>query len=161
MDWEIKLHLLFCFAEDLTTLHNAGYVHRNLTPHNVLVFNNGSCAIGSFSKCRRALPLPLPQTEELFGYLPYAAPEFLRHKPYTKASDIYAFGMTMYTIATGLIPFETYDRQREILAISICQGDRPTIPYRLPGSYQKLMEKCWNNEENLRPKFHGVMTLKV
>ncbi|CAB4417713.1 unnamed protein product [Rhizophagus irregularis] len=52
LDWEIKLHLLLYLAEGLKALHNSGYVHRNLNPPNVLVFENGLCAIGSYSKCR-------------------------------------------------------------------------------------------------------------
>jgi hypothetical protein len=73
----------------LKALHNAGYVHRNFHPIDILVFDNILCAINSFSECRKILPLPKSEKlEEIFGWQRYMAPEFLRYKPYTKACDI-------------------------------------------------------------------------
>ncbi|CAB4495970.1 unnamed protein product [Rhizophagus irregularis] len=113
LDWETKLHLLLYVAEDLKAIHNAGYIHRYLHPFSVLVFDNiGSsydssfsnsddgcfCAIGEFSRCCK--DLVLTNTEETIGWQHYMAPEYLRYKTYTKASDVYAFGMIMHTVVS-------------------------------------------------------------
>ncbi|EXX63531.1 Bck1p [Rhizophagus irregularis DAOM 197198w] len=153
LDWEIKLHLLLYLAEDLKALHNSGYVHRNLNPPNVLVFENGLCAIGSYSKCRK--DLSSPNAEEIFGWQRYMAPEFLRYKPYTKASDIYSFGMIMYTVGTGMIPYnQSHDVQ--YLTLDVCLGLRPKIPVNIPESFSELVIRCWNNEPESRPNIHEI-----
>ncbi|PKC58837.1 kinase-like protein [Rhizophagus irregularis] len=153
LDWEIKLHLLLYLAEDLKALHNSGYVHRNLNPPNVLVFENGLCAIGSYSKCRK--DLSSPNAEEIFGWQRYMAPEFLRYKPYTKASDIYSFGMIMYTVGTGMIPYnKSHDDQ--YLTLDVCIGLRPKIPVNIPESFSELVIRCWNDEPESRPNIHEI-----
>ena len=44
-------------------------------------------------------------TNEIFGVIPYLAPEVLTGKPYTKKSDVYSFGMIMWEFTTGKKPF--------------------------------------------------------
>ncbi|RGB27447.1 kinase-like domain-containing protein [Rhizophagus diaphanus] len=153
LDWEIKLHLLLYLAEDLKALHNSDYVHRNLNPPNVFVFENGLCAIGSYSKCRK--DLSSPNAEEIFGWQRYMAPEFLRYKPYTKASDIYSFGMIMYTVGTGMIPYnQSHDDQ--YLTLDVCLGLRPKIPVNIPESFSELVIRCWKDEPESRPNIHEI-----
>ncbi|CAG8563129.1 14228_t:CDS:2 [Rhizophagus irregularis] len=65
IDWEIKLHLLYYLAEDLKALHNAGYVHRNFHPFNVLVFDNSLCAIEFLTTNKIQKPTITKETKEL------------------------------------------------------------------------------------------------
>jgi len=60
--------------------------------------------------------------------LPYVAPEALRGKEYTQASDIYAFGIIAYEICTGLPPYCNIAHDK-FLAMKICQGLRPKSDY--------------------------------
>jgi serine/threonine protein kinase len=149
--WEMKLHLLLCLAEDLKALQDAGYVHRYLHPSSVLVFDDGFCAIGSFSKCCKVLS----NTDDVIGWYHYTAPEYLLQKPYTKSSDIYSFGIIMHTIGTGNIPHRPLCISQS-LTLDICLGLRPRIPDNIPKSFKNLMEKCWNTEPCLRPNIHEV-----
>ncbi|RGB35782.1 hypothetical protein C1646_698780, partial [Rhizophagus diaphanus] len=63
---------------------------------------------------------------KIYGVMPYVAPEVLRGKPYTKAADIYSFGMIMYFVATGRQPFSDHAHDK-ILALGICNGIRPKL----------------------------------
>src|SRR3954466_13272820 len=83
--------------------------------------------------------------------MPYVAPEVLRGKPYTQAADIYSFGMVMYFVATGRLPFADCAHDQN-LALSICNGIRPEITEKeAPKCYIDLMKKCWDPNPNNRP----------
>ncbi|CAI2198168.1 15046_t:CDS:1, partial [Funneliformis geosporum] len=76
---------------------------------------------------------------EIYGVLPFVAPEVLRKQPYTLASDIYSFSMIMWKLISGIPPFnsETHDEQ---LAFRICNGKHPKIIENIPLCYISLME---------------------
>ncbi|POG65830.1 kinase-like domain-containing protein, partial [Rhizophagus irregularis DAOM 181602=DAOM 197198] len=78
------------------------------------------------------------------------APEILRKKPYTPASDIYSFSIIMWEFTSGIPPFnhETHDLQ---LSLSICEGKRPEIIKNTPKCYIDLMKKCWDLNPSNRP----------
>src|SRR6266498_205865 len=87
---------------------------------------------------------------DIYGVLPFIAPEILRGKPYTTASDIYSFSMIMWEFTSGAPPFD--DRAHDLqLSISICKGERPKIIENTPQCYIDLMKKCWNNDPLNRP----------
>ena len=66
------------------------------------------------------------------------APEVLRGKPYTLASDIYSFSMIMWEFTSGVPPFN--DRAHDLqLCLSICKGERPKIIENTPQCYVNLM----------------------
>ncbi|CAI2187482.1 1279_t:CDS:1, partial [Funneliformis geosporum] len=76
---------------------------------------------------------------DIYGVLPFIAPEILRGQPYSLASDIYSFSMIMCELLVGSTPFnnEAHDFQ---LALSICKGKRPKIIKNIPQCYINLME---------------------
>ncbi|CAI2188155.1 15076_t:CDS:2, partial [Funneliformis geosporum] len=88
-----------------------------------------------------------------YGIIPYIAPEVLqgqKSNKYTKASDIYSFGMIMWELMTGRRPF--WDQNYDIeLIIKICDGIRPTINTNAPEGYIELIQKCWHSDPNKRP----------
>ncbi|RGB26121.1 kinase-like domain-containing protein [Rhizophagus diaphanus] len=82
---------------------------------------------------------------QIYGVLPYIAPEILRGEKITIASDIYSFGIIMYTFAAGKRP--RYNRAHNIsLAKDICDGERLEIPGDTPDFYANLMLQCWDND---------------
>ena len=83
--------------------------------------------------------------------MPYVAPEVLRGRPYTQASDIYSFGMVMYFVATGKQPFADRAHDQD-LVLSICNGIRPEITEKeAPKCYIDLVKKCWDPNPDNRP----------
>src|SRR6185312_14612547 len=87
------------------------------------------------------------------------APEVLKGKSYTKAADIYSFGMIMYFVATGGQPFANCAHDQNLL-IQICSGIRPEInKQEVPECYIDLMKKCWDSNSSNRPSISEVEEL--
>ncbi|POG67069.1 kinase-like domain-containing protein, partial [Rhizophagus irregularis DAOM 181602=DAOM 197198] len=78
------------------------------------------------------------------------APEILRNKPYTPASDIYSFSMIMWEFTSGIPPFN-YEAHDHHLILSICEEKRPEIIKNTPKCYIDLMKKCWDSNPSNRP----------
>ncbi|RIA79502.1 kinase-like domain-containing protein, partial [Glomus cerebriforme] len=90
------------------------------------------------------------KVKTLYGVLPFVAPEVLRGGEFTKAADIYGFGMLMSEIINGEVPF--IDRDYDLhLAFDICEGKRPLIPEYTPEPYVDLMKRCWDPDPTYRP----------
>ena len=92
-----------------------------------------------------------PSQSKIYGVLPYIAPEVLRGKEYTQASDIYGFGIISYEICTGLPPYHDIAHD-EFLTIRICQGLRPKSDYKIPQLILDIINKCWDTDPLKRPK---------
>ncbi|POG60366.1 kinase-like domain-containing protein, partial [Rhizophagus irregularis DAOM 181602=DAOM 197198] len=78
------------------------------------------------------------------------APEILRKKPYTPASDIYSFSMIMWEFASGIPPFNHVAHDHHLI-LSVCKGERPEIIENTPKCYIDLMKRCWDSDPSNRP----------
>jgi len=67
----------------------------------------------------------------------------------TEKVDIYSFGMVLYEISTGLIPFDKYYPIKMIH--SILEGKRPILPSDCHIFFKPLIEECWDQDPNKRP----------
>ncbi|EXX62421.1 uncharacterized protein OCT59_026963 [Rhizophagus irregularis] len=92
--------------------------------------------------------------------MPYVAPEVLRGSPYTKAADIYSFGMIMYFVATEKQPFANCAHDN-LLALDICNKRiRPEINEpEAPKCYIDLMKNCLDSNPINRPNVAEVEKL--
>src|SRR5581483_5483386 len=89
-------------------------------------------------------------SKNVYGVLPYMAPEVLRGKEYTQESDVYSFGIIMNEIISIVPPFnkESHD---ELLALDICRGKRPKIREETPEFLKELIQRCWDANQENRP----------
>ena len=84
--------------------HNAGILHRDLRPGNMLVSESGMLKVTDFGTSR-FLEIAAHGTT-VVGSPPYMAPEQFYGKA-VFASDVYSIGVTMYQMLTGLLPYDT------------------------------------------------------
>ena len=61
---------------------------------------------------------------DIYGVLPYITPEVLRGEPYTKAADIYSFGIMMWEMTSGVPAFHNISHDFN-LSLDICRGNIP------------------------------------
>lgn len=88
----------------LDTLHEAGLVHRDVKPSNVMLGADGA-ALTDFGLARGLADSVLTAPGRVVGTLDYLAPEVIRGQPAGPAADIYALGCLLYEAACGTPPF--------------------------------------------------------
>src|SRR6185437_10011647 len=140
---------------NLYRIHSKKYLHRDLHPGNILLKENYEAYITDLG-----LSKPLDekeQDERIHGVLPYIAPELFQKIPYTKASDIYSFGIIMVEMTTGQRSFNNYKFDID-LAMMICYGLRPKFGPGTPDCYVELTNQCMNSDPEKRPKSIKIIT---
>ncbi|RGB35684.1 kinase-like domain-containing protein, partial [Rhizophagus diaphanus] len=170
-DWFNGLKVLTNIINGLSKIHQEQMVHRDFHIGNILITKNEilgdfhiysshennndidnndkyNACISDMGLCRKIDDI---DETSIYGVMPYVAPEVLRGKPYTRAADIYSFGMVMHVVATGRQPFDNCAHD-EVLVLNICNGIRPEINEKIaPKCYIDLMKRCWDLNPENRP----------
>ncbi len=107
------LDLVWRTATALAELHRRGLVHKDIRPENLLVREDGSVRLTGFGIASR-LPRehqPPGPPEEIAGTPAYMAPEQTgrMNRSVDARSDLYALGVTLYRLLTGVLPFNAVD----------------------------------------------------
>ncbi|MEZ5990311.1 MAG: protein kinase [Planctomycetota bacterium] len=114
-------------ALGLAALHRAGIVHRDVKPENLFLTDEGTTRLmdlGFALKPRGERSSGVP------GSIAYAAPEVLRGRPATPASDLWSLGVVLYELATGTHPFATHQGHADELLTAILH-EQPAPPSTL------------------------------
>ncbi|GBB85507.1 hypothetical protein RclHR1_01200021 [Rhizophagus clarus] len=146
-DWREKLYTLYKIISGLNEVHNQYLIHCDFHDGNILI-DGDKVYISDLGLCKSAISSS--EKGVICGVVPFIAPEVLRGKPYTQASDIYSFSMIMWEFTSGVPPFSDVAHDFQ-LSISICRGERPKIIENIPQCYIELMKKCWNEDPFKRP----------
>ncbi|POG65887.1 kinase-like domain-containing protein [Rhizophagus irregularis DAOM 181602=DAOM 197198] len=145
--WKHKINILKYIAAGLRKIHGKELIHRDLHIGNI-VCNRTSPRITDLGLCK-----PANYNEGnnmMYGVLPYLAPEILRGQDYTKASDIYSFGIIMYVIISELPPYYKVAHD-EFLALEICKGLRPEFNIKVPKLILHIIKSCLDADPSNRP----------
>ncbi|CAB4433019.1 unnamed protein product [Rhizophagus irregularis] len=158
-NWRDKLYDLWHIACGLSTIHGEELIHRDLHSGNVLKFPTHS-SITDMGLCKPADYNASKNTNNinLYGVLPYIAPEILRGQSYTKAADIYSFGIIMYEVISGSLPYYDVSHDNN-LAIKICQGLRPRFSIKVPQLIVHLIKKCLDGNPLNRPEADEICSI--
>ncbi|GBC42988.2 kinase-like domain-containing protein [Rhizophagus irregularis DAOM 181602=DAOM 197198] len=130
--WLAKINTLLNISNGLKEIHQKQRVHRDLHTGNILlfvnninIFDDNIISISDMGLCGEVDNI---DKSNIYGVMPYVAPEVLRRKPYTQAADIYSF------------------------ALDICNEIRPEInEQEVPKCYIDLMKRCWDSNPENRP----------
>ncbi|RHZ69926.1 hypothetical protein Glove_276g61 [Diversispora epigaea] len=153
--WSNKLFDLRDLAFNFKEIHELNIVHHDFHPGNILSsnFNFYNLYISDFGLSKLiGKNGKNPQKRNVFGVLPYIAPEVLGGEEYTKAADVYSFAIVAYEIITGFQPYSDVAHDVE-LALKICNGLRPRIPFHTPKLITQMIMRCWDARITHRPTF--------
>jgi len=110
-------------AEALAAVHEAGFIHRDVCPRNLILTADGeTLKLTDFGLTVPALP-PYMQPGNRTGTPDYMAPELARRFPTDKRLDIFAFGATAYEICTYELPWP-----RGTTGAAAMTHDQPAVP---------------------------------
>ena len=114
----------------LIVAHRSNIIHRDIKPSNILLTSNGTYKLLDFGLARgieqQADSAPLTADNAVIGTLQYLAPEVARGQEANEQSDIYSLGLTLYHLATGVLPHDGVNRLELLNTIS----NKPVPPIR-------------------------------
>lgn len=130
--------------------HEAGLVHRDIKPGNLLITPSGQVKITDFGIARVADQVALTATGQVMGTVQYLAPEQATGKPATPSTDIYSLGIVAYEALAGKRPF-TGESQMAIAMAQINQAP-PSLPATIDQRVANLVMSCLAKKPNQRPE---------
>ncbi|MFC9268428.1 protein kinase [Streptomyces zhihengii] len=141
-------------AEALVSLHEAGLVHRDVKPSNVLLPIEGPRLIDfGISQAH-----DVTRTQTALGTVAFAAPEQARGEPTTSASDVFSLGATLFCLATGRPPYARIATASAMeLLVRAARGE--TDVAGLPGEVAGLVLPCLATDPAERPTPAAIVEL--
>lgn len=123
--------------------NRVGLVHRDISPHNLLISRNGVVKLVDFGVAKAASSVHKTQTGMVKGKLAYLSPEQIHAKVLDGRSDIFAMGIVLYELLTGERPF---GGESELLAISAILNEphQPMSNFRsdLPAGLDEIIARA-------------------
>ncbi len=152
----LDIALRVCHA--LRVLHRAGFVHRDIKPHNLLFSATGEIKLADFGVAERSAPAtsawrrrPVTTPSDsstlmLYGTATYAAPEQLREELVTPAADLYSLGIVLYELLAGQPPFTgssllALAMQHAYAPVPDVREFRPEVPAMVAHVLRRALQK--------------------
>jgi serine/threonine protein kinase len=150
-------------ADALAAAHGHGVIHRDLKPGNVMISDDGRPKILDFGLARVSAPPSflslhtesvteaLTAQGNMFGTVPYMAPEQLRGEKADARSDLFSFGAMLYEMASGRRAFPGVTGAE--VAASILKEDPPAlegIRTDLPATFVRIVRHCLEKDPRQR-----------
>ena len=173
----LKLKIAFDVARGLNSLYfksGVKLIHRDVKSENVFIFSVDEKSVSSIESIHAKLGdfgsivVASPSYSQRIGNYQYTAPEALRGSfsvPYSKEIDVYSFGILLWEILTGKIPFHELKENletRDNIETMIIDGYRPSLqilPDDTPPCIIEMIESCWDSTPSKRPSLGKIISI--
>ncbi|XP_032340257.1 serine/threonine-protein kinase B-raf [Camelus ferus] len=162
-----KLQILFVphpHSVCLYYLHAKSIIHRDLKSNNIFLHEDLTVKIGDFGLATvKSRWSGSHQFEQLSGSILWMAPEVIRMQdknPYSFQSDVYAFGIVLYELMTGQLPYSNINNRDQIIFMvgrGYLSPDLSKVRSNCPKAMKRLMAECLKKKRDERPLFPQIL----
>jgi Tol biopolymer transport system component/predicted Ser/Thr protein kinase len=170
---EDALRLGLQIAQALEAAHDKGVVHRDLKPANVMVTPEGVVKVLDFGLAKAvsgdpdtasaahspALSLAMTQAGLVLGTAGYMSPEQASGQATDQRADIWAFGVVLYEMLTGMPLFSGESVPHILAAVLQADPDWSRLPKHLHPRLRQMLERCL--EKKVRSRYHSIADVRV
>ncbi|XP_014837202.1 PREDICTED: mitogen-activated protein kinase kinase kinase 12-like [Poecilia mexicana] len=148
VDWSMGI------AGGMNYLHLHKIIHRDLKSPNMLITHDDMVKISDFGTSKE---LSDKSTKMSFaGTVAWMAPEVIRNEPVSEKVDIWSFGVVLWEMLTGEIPYKDVDSSAIIWGVGNNSLQLP-VPESCPDGFKILLRQCWNCKPRNRPSFRQIL----
>ena len=133
----------------LGSAHQAGLVHRDVKPSNLMIRRDGVVKVTDFGIARTIGEAPSTEAGLVVGTAAYLSPDQVACRPVTPASDVYALGVVAYECLAGRRPFT--GEHPVALALAHQSHPPPPLPPDVPAPVRALVEQAMAKDARKRP----------
>lgn len=124
-------------------------VHRDVSPKNILITEEGEVKLGDFGVAKAATFLELPEGEQVFGKVEYMSPEQASCQETGPRSDLYSLGLVYYELLAGYNPMRLAGDSFQDTLLRVLSGEVPPLPGLAP-KYGRILERVLQRDPSRR-----------
>ncbi|WP_406357322.1 TerD family protein [Streptomyces sp. NBC_01635] len=148
-------HIATAVLKALGAAHDAGIVHRDVKPANVMIADSGQVLLTDFGIAVHPNETALTSPGALVGSLDYIAPERIKGQDGQPAGDLFSLGVTLYRAIEGVSPFNRENTQTTLAAV--LAYDPP--PAQRAGRLAPLITRLLEKDPDRRPTIAEALAL--
>jgi eukaryotic-like serine/threonine-protein kinase len=140
LDPATTMSIVAQLADALHATHEAGIIHRDVKPDNIVIAESGQAVLVDFGIAQTPATEGLTNAQDVLGTALYMAPEQAMKKPVTPKTDMYALGAVAYHCLAGTPPFS--GENALAIALAHVRDEPPALPGDIPVAVRDVVSRA-------------------